>query len=42
MFLDKLKSVMRLELTSPWEENLIESYIRQKSSYNKLESKCRT
>ena len=41
MFSDKLKAVMWLELTSPWEENLAESYIRKKSSCNKLESKCR-
>ena len=41
MLLDQLESVMWLELTSPWEENLTESYIRKKCSYNKLESECR-
>ena len=39
---DNLKSVMWLELTSPWEDNLTESYIRKKSSCNKLESECRS
>ena len=39
---DKLKSVMWLELTSLWEENLAVSYIRNKSNYNKLESECRS
>ena len=42
VFSDKLKSVIWLELTSLWEENLRESYIRKKSSYNKLESACRS
>ena len=42
MFSDKLKTVMWLELTSPWEENLIESYTRKNSSYNKLESEYRS
>ena len=40
MYSDKLKTVMWLELTSPWEENLVESYVRKKGSYNKLESEC--
>ena len=42
MFSDKLKSFLWLELTSLWEESLTESYIRKKSSYNKLESECRS
>ena len=42
MFSDKLKPVMWLKLTSQWEENLTESFIRKKSSYNKLESECRS
>ena len=42
MFSNKLTSLMWLELTSPWEENLTESSIRKKSSYNKLESECRS
>ena len=33
---------MWLELTSLWEENLTEAYVRNKSSYNKLESECRS
>ena len=33
---------MWLELSSPWEENLTESYNRKKSSYSKLESECRS
>ena len=41
MLSDKLKSVMWLELTSAWEENLTKSYIRKKSSYRELEGKCR-
>ena len=39
MYSDKLKTAMWLELTSPWEENLVESYVRKKG--NKLESECR-
>ena len=31
IFSDKLKAVLWLELTSPWEENLTASYIRKKS-----------
>ena len=42
MFSDKLKAVMWLELTSQWEENLTESYIRKHNSYNKLESECKS
>ena len=38
---NKLKAVMWLELTSLWEENLTESYIRKKSNYDKLASECR-
>ena len=41
MFSDKVKPVLWLDLTSLWEENLTESYIRKKSSYNKLENECR-
>ena len=40
MFSDKLKTVMWLELTSPWEENLTDSYIRKKAKYNELERQC--
>ena len=42
MYSDKLKLVMWLELTSPWEDNLTDSYIRKKSTYNRLQSECRT
>ena len=42
MFSDLLKSVMWLELTSPREENITESYVRKKSSYNKLWSERRS
>ena len=42
MFSDNLKSVMSLELTSAWEENLTESHIRKKRSCNKLESECKS
>ena len=40
MFSDKLKTVMWLELTSPWEENLTDSYIRKKGKYKELERQC--
>ena len=33
---------MWLELTSPWEDKLTDSYIRKKSTHNRLESECRT
>ena len=33
---------MWLERISLWEENLTESYIRKKSSYNKITSECRS
>ena len=42
MFSDKPKAVMWLELTSPWENNLTESYIPKKNGYNKLGSECRS
>ena len=42
MYSDKLKSVMWLKLTSPWVENLTDSFIRKKRSYNKLETECKT
>ena len=42
MFSDNLKSGMCLELTSLWERNLTQSYIRKKSSYDKLERECRS
>ena len=41
MYSDKLKTVMWLELTSPWEENLNKAYIRKKGKYNKLDMQCR-
>ena len=40
MISDKLKAVMWLELTSPWEENLTDAYIRKKAKYNELERQC--
>ena len=37
IFSDKLKKVVWIELTSPWEENLTKSYTCKKAKYNKLE-----
>ena len=37
IFSGKLKKVVWIELTSPWEENLIKSYTFDKTKYNKLE-----
>ena len=42
MFLDQLKLVIWMELTSLWEKKLTESHNRKKSSYNRLESECRS
>ena len=42
MFSDKLKTVMWLELTSPWEDNLTDAYTRKKAKYNALETQCRS
>lgn len=38
MFSNKLKKVVWIELTSPWEENLTKSYTSKKAKYNKLET----
>ena len=38
MFSNKLKKVVWIELTSPWEENLTKSYAYKKGRYNKLEA----
>jgi hypothetical protein len=37
MYSNKLKHVMWIELTSPWEDNFDTSYLRKKGRYNKLE-----
>jgi len=37
MYSNKLKHVMWIELTSPWEDNFDTSYLRNKGRYNKLE-----
>ena len=37
IFSDKLKKVVWVELTSPWEENLTKAYTCKKVKYNKLE-----
>ena len=37
MFSNKLKKVVWIELTSPWEDNCTKSYARKKGRYNKLE-----
>ena len=37
IFSDKLKKVVWIELTSPWEDNLTKSYTCKKAKYNKLE-----
>ena len=42
MFSDKLKTVMWLELTSPWEDNLTDAYVRKKAKYNALETQCKS
>ena len=38
MFSNKLKKVVWIELTSPWEDNCTKSYARKKGRYNKLEA----
>ena len=41
IFSDKLKKVVWIELTSPWEENLTKSYTCKKAKYNKLEKRVK-
>ena len=38
VFSNKLKKVVWIELTSPWEENLTKSYTSKKAKYKKLET----
>ena len=40
MWSDKLKTVMWIELTSPWEENMTKWYFEKHSKYNRLMKAC--